>query len=64
MARLKPRPKDVGRFVGFKESVVKDKYRRLALRNEAQRDAVCWASQAQRQPTKGLLRHPLLGRGC
>jgi len=27
----------------------------LTLRNEAQRDTVRWASQAQRQPTIGLL---------
>ncbi len=31
---------------------------RLVLRNEAQHDTVCWASQAQHQPTPELLRQP------
>jgi len=31
----------------------------LALRKEAQRGTVCWASQAQHQPTMVFLRHPL-----
>ena len=33
------------------------------LRNEAQHDTVCWASQAQHQPTLGLVRFPLPTRG-
>jgi hypothetical protein len=33
---------------------------RLVLRNEAQSNSACWASQAQHQPTKEFLRHPLL----
>jgi len=31
--------------------ILKSTLCRLALRNEAQHDTDCWASQAQRQPT-------------
>jgi hypothetical protein len=34
---------------------LKNKDRRLVLRNEAQYGTVCWASQAQRQPTMRIL---------
>ncbi len=40
----------------------KSTLRRLVLRNEAQRDTVCWASQAQHQPTIHSFTTLLLGR--
>ena len=36
---------------------------RLELRNGAQHGTICWASQAQRQPTMGLFRSSIAGRG-